>query len=137
VITAYATASVPLITVVLRKAYGGAYIVMGSKEIGADINLAWSNAQIAVLGAEGAVQIIYRRKLAEAKKNGEDVEKLRRELIDSYTKETINTRLSLKKGALDAQISPRDTRKYIVEALDLLKNKKAEQIERKHDNRPL
>ncbi|MDR1447911.1 MAG: acyl-CoA carboxylase subunit beta [Candidatus Ancillula sp.] len=137
VITAYATATVPLITIVLRKAYGGAYIVMGSKEIGADINLAWSNAQIAVLGAEGAVQIVYRRKLAEAKSNGEDVEKLRRELIDQYAKEAINTRLSLKKGALDAEISPSDTRRYIIESLDLLKDKKKQKVKRKHDNRPL
>ncbi|MDR2082194.1 MAG: acyl-CoA carboxylase subunit beta [Candidatus Ancillula trichonymphae] len=137
VITAYATTTVPLITVVLRKAYGGAYIVMGSKEIGADINLTWPNAQIAVLGAESAVQIVHKRRLKQANDNGEDVEKLRRELIDEYTREAINTRLSLKKGALDAEISPCDTRRYIIESLDLLKNKKVQTISRKHDNRPL
>jgi acetyl-CoA carboxylase carboxyltransferase component len=137
VITAYAEASVPLITVVLRKAYGGAYIVMGSKEIGADVNLAWPTAEIAVLGAEGAVNIIHRRKLVEAEKSGEDVEALRASLVDEYTKATINANLSQEKGAVDALISPHDTRRYIVSSLDLLKDKQQLHPKRKHDNQPL
>ncbi|GHT81902.1 propionyl-CoA carboxylase [Actinomycetota bacterium] len=137
VITAYATATVPLITVILRKAYGGAYIVMGSKEIGADVNLAWPKAEIAVLGAAGAVEIIHRRKLKECQAKGEDVDVLRQQLIDDYTKSTINANLSQEKGAIDALISPRDTRRYLVSALDLLRNKKQLIQEKKHDNRPL
>jgi acetyl-CoA carboxylase carboxyltransferase component len=136
VITAYATATVPLITVVLRKAYGGAYIVMGSKEIGADINLAWPGAQIAVLGAEGAVQIIHRKALAKAKLRGEE-HILRQKLIDEYTKTTINANMSQEKGAIDALISPDETRNHIVNALELLRGKKNNTTAKKHDNRPL
>lgn len=137
VITAYATATVPLITVVMRKAYGGAYIVMGSKEIGADVNLAWPKAEVAVLGAAGAVDIIHRRKLKAAKDNGEDVEVLRNQLIEEYTNETINANLSLEKGAIDAMISPQDTRRYISESLVLLRDKKRLTVKKKHGNIPL
>ncbi|MDR1862146.1 MAG: acyl-CoA carboxylase subunit beta [Candidatus Ancillula sp.] len=137
VITAYASATVPLITVILRKAYGGAYIVMGSKEIGADINLAWPSAEIAVLGAEGAVQIVHRKRLKDAEAAGEDVEELKARLIDEYTKKTINANLSQEKGAVDALISPKDTRRYIINALDLLREKKVEEVKRKHSNQPL
>jgi acetyl-CoA carboxylase carboxyltransferase component len=137
VITAYAKATVPLVTVVLRKAYGGAYIVMGSKEIGADINLAWPSAQIAVLGAEGAVEIIHRRKLKAAKEAGEDEGKLRQELIADYAKTTINANMSQEKGAIDVIIAPTDTRMYIIRSLDMLQNKKQLRVTKKHDNLPL
>lgn len=136
VITAYASATIPLITVVLRKAYGGAYIVMGSKEIGADINLAWPSAQIAVLGAEGAVQIIHRRELKEAKLRGEE-HVLRQKLLEDYTKSTINANLSQEKGAIDALIAPEDTRRYLINSLELLREKRRVTVTKKHDNRPL
>jgi acetyl-CoA carboxylase carboxyltransferase component len=137
VITAYATATVPLITVILRKAYGGAYIVMGSKEIGADVNLAWPKAEVAVLGAAGAVEIIHRRKLKAAFDAGEDVDELKQKLIDEYTRTSINANMSQEKGAIDALISPQDTRRYIISSLDLLRNKKQEVVGKKHSNQPL
>ncbi|RAA70000.1 methylmalonyl-CoA carboxyltransferase, partial [Burkholderia multivorans] len=83
-IYAYGEATVPLITLITRKAYGGAYCVMGSKQLGADINLAWPSAQIAVMGAQGAANIVYRRKLKAAEEAGEDVDALRDELIQDY-----------------------------------------------------
>lgn len=137
VITAYAQSSVPLVTVVLRKAYGGAYIVMGSKEIGADINLAWPSAQIAVLGAAGAVEIIHRRELKAAKDSGQNVDELRQRLIDEYTQKTINANMSQEKGAIDNLINPKDTREYIIKSLEILKDKKQKLIAKKHDNQPL
>ncbi|MDK7064346.1 carboxyl transferase domain-containing protein, partial [Gardnerella vaginalis] len=81
VIYAYANAQVPLVTVILRKAFGGAYIVMGSKSMGADVNYAWPTSQIAVLGAQGAVNIIHRKDLQKAKERGQDVAALRKQLV--------------------------------------------------------
>ena len=113
VIYAYANAQVPLVTIILRKAFGGAYIVMGSKAIGADMNFAWPSSQIAVLGAAGAVNIIHRKDLQKAKDNGKDVEALRAKYIADYERTTVNANLSLEMGEIDAMIDPRtDTRDH-------------------------
>ena len=106
VIYAYANAQVPMVTVILRKAFGGAYIVMGSKSIGADMNFAWPSSQIAVLGAKGAVNIIHRKELQKAKEMGKDVEALRTKLADDYEATTVNANLSLEMGEIDAMIDP-------------------------------
>ena len=138
VIYAYASAQVPLITVILRKAFGGAYIVMGSKAMGADINLAWPNAQIAVLGAQGAVNIIHRKQLRKAKDDGQDVDALRASLVKEYDETTVNANLSLEIGQIDSMIDPEDTRDSIAQALELLKDKKPlPTMDRRHDNQPL
>lgn len=137
VITAYASASVPLITIILRKSYGGSYIVMGSKELGADLNFAWPTAQIAVLGAEGAVEIIHRRKIKEAVENGQNADDVKKVLIDEYTKKTINSHMSQEKGAIDGLIQPEDTRDTIIKSLNILKDKKVLTVEKKHDTQPL
>ncbi|MFT4148321.1 MAG: acyl-CoA carboxylase subunit beta [Micrococcaceae bacterium] len=137
-IHAYGNASTPLITIVLRKAYGGAYIVMGSKALGADFNFAWPQAEVAVMGAEGAVSIVHRKKLAEAAKNGEDVEKLHQELINQYTEETINVDLSVAEGEFDAVISPAETRKSIIDSLHITQTKNSTfSGSKRHDNGPL
>ncbi|MCI1676511.1 MAG: acyl-CoA carboxylase subunit beta [Ancrocorticia sp.] len=137
-IWAYANATVPLVTVILRKAYGGAYIVMGSKSIGGDINFAWPGAQIAVLGADGAVAIVGRSKLAAAKEAGQDVEALRRELAATYTRENVNPYLSVARGELDAIITPENTRSTIVSALRILRSKdRSHPGSRRHGNMPM
>lgn len=138
VIYAYANAQVPLITVVLRKAFGGAYIVMGSKAIGADVNLAWPSSQIAVLGAQGAVNIIHRKDLQKAKERGQDVEALRSRLIAEYESTTVNANLSLEIGQIDAMIDPGQTREAIEDSLRLLASKKrvARGIKH-HGNQPM
>lgn len=123
VISSYANATVPMVSVVLRKAYGGAYIVMGSKSMGADFNYAWPGAQIAVLGAEGAVNILRRRELAQAEKEGKDVGALRTEFIDQYTASTINTDLSVQTGEIDALIAPSQTRRIIAQSLQVTRGK--------------
>ena len=109
VIYAYANAQVPMVTVVLRKAFGGAYIVMGSKAIGADMNFAWPSSQIAVLGATGAVNIIHRKDFVKAKEAGEDVDALRAKLAAEYERTTVNANLSLEMGEIDAMIDPEQT----------------------------
>ena len=130
---AYGEASVPLITVITRKAFGGAYIVMGSKQLGADINLAWPTAQIAVMGAQGAVNILHRKELAEAK----DSENKRKELIDEYEDTLLNPYVAADRGIIDSVIDPKDTRIHITKALRALKNKRVALPPRKHGNIPL
>jgi acetyl-CoA carboxylase carboxyltransferase component len=138
VIYAYANAQVPLITVILRKAFGGAYIVMGSKAIGADVNYAWPTSQIAVLGAQGAVNIIHRKDLQKAKERGQDVDALRSQLIGEYESTTVNANLSLETGQIDAMIDPEQTREAIAESLRLLANKKrVSRTGKHHGNQPL
>jgi acetyl-CoA carboxylase carboxyltransferase component len=138
VIYAYANAQVPLITVILRKAFGGAYIVMGSKAIGADVNYAWPTSQIAVLGAQGAVNIIHRKDLQKAKERGQDVDALRSQLIEEYESTTVNANLSLETGQIDAMIDPEQTREAIAESLRLLANKKrVSRTGKHHGNQPL
>jgi propionyl-CoA carboxylase beta chain len=132
-IYAYAEATVPLITVITRKAYGGAYDVMGSKHLGADVNLAWPTAQIAVIGAQGAVGILYRKELAAA----EDPEALRAELITEYEDTLANPYIAADRGYVDAVIPPSHTRVHIVRALRLLANKRQTLPPKKHGNIPL
>ena len=132
-IYAYAEATVPLVTVITRKAYGGAYDVMGSKHLGADINLAWPTAQIAVMGAQGAVGILYRKELKEA----EDPEALRAELITSYEDTLANPYIAAERGFVDAVITPHETRAEVVRALRLLRTKRATLPPKKHGNIPL
>jgi propionyl-CoA carboxylase beta chain len=132
-IYAYAEATVPLITVITRKAYGGAYDVMGSKHLGADVNLAWPTAQIAVIGAQGAVGILYRKELAAA----DDPESLRAELISDYEDTLANPYIAADRGYVDAVIPPSHTRVHIVRALRLLANKRQTLPPKKHGNIPL
>jgi propionyl-CoA carboxylase beta chain len=134
---AYADATVPLITVITRKAYGGAYIVMGSKSMGADINLAWPTAEIAVMGGQGAVNILYRHQLAEAAERGEDVETLRRRLADEYTYSVASPFLAAERGELDGVIEPAATRVEITRALRVLRTKRDNRPAKKHGNIPL
>lgn len=138
VIYAYANAQVPMVTVVLRKAFGGAYIVMGSKAIGADMNFAWPSSQIAVLGATGAVNIIHRKDFVKAKEAGEDVDALRAKLAAEYEHTTVNANLSLEMGEIDAMIDPEQTRQAIAESLRLLADKKrVRRTTKHHGNQPL
>ena len=132
-IYAYAEATVPLITVITRKAYGGAYDVMGSKHLGADINVAWPTAQIAVMGAQGAVNILYRGELAEA----EDPDARRAELIQEYEDHLANPYLAAERGYVDAVIQPHETRTEVVRALRLLRSKRETLPPKKHGNIPL
>ena len=138
VIYAYANAQVPMVTVVLRKAFGGAYIVMGSKAIGADMNFAWPSSEIAVLGATGAVNIIHRKDFVKAKEAGEDVDALRAKLAAEYERTTVNANLSLEMGEIDAMIDPEQTRQAIAESLRLLADKKrVRRTTKHHGNQPL
>jgi propionyl-CoA carboxylase beta chain len=132
-IYAYAEATVPKVTVITRKAYGGAYDVMGSKHLGADINLAWPTAEIAVMGARGAVNIIYRRELAGA----EHPDARRAELIADYNEHFATPYIAAERGYLDAVISPSVTRREVIRALRLLRNKRQTLPPKKHGNIPL
>jgi propionyl-CoA carboxylase beta chain len=135
-IYAYAEATVPLVTVITRKAYGGAYDVMGSKHLGADINLAWPTAQIAVMGAQGAVNILYRKELAEAK-DADSLAEKRAELITEYEDHLANPYIAAERGYVDAVISPHETRVEVVRALRLLRSKRETLPAKKHGNIPL
>jgi propionyl-CoA carboxylase beta chain len=130
---AYAEATVPLVTVITRKAYGGAYDVMGSKHLGADINLAWPTAQIAVMGAQGAVNILYRRELAAA----DDPDTRRAELVTEYEDTLANPYIAADRGYVDAVIKPSETRGQIVRALRALRDKRKTLPPKKHGNIPL
>ncbi len=132
-IYAYAEATVPLLTVVMRKAYGGAYIVMASKELEADVNYAWPNAEMAVMGPRGAVNILYRKELAEA----DDTEARREQLIDEYREEFTNPYKPAKRGYIDDVIEPRDTRRRLIADLELLERKRVEGPPKDHGNVPL
>jgi propionyl-CoA/long-chain acyl-CoA carboxylase carboxyl transferase subunit len=134
---AYAEATVPLVTVITRKAYGGAYDVMGSKHLGADINLAWPTAQIAVMGAQGAVNILYRRQLAEAAESGADVEALRAQLQEEYEDTLCNPYVAAERGYVDSVIPPSHTRGYVARSLRMLRDKRASLPAKKHGNIPL
>ncbi|MDN4162316.1 acyl-CoA carboxylase subunit beta [Nocardioides abyssi] len=136
-IYAYAEATVPLVTVITRKAYGGAYDVMGSKHLGADINVAWPTAQIAVMGAQGAANIVHRKTLAQVEAEGGDVEAKRAELIDEYETTLANPYIAAERGYVDAVIQPHETRSEVVRALRLLRSKRASLPPKKHGNIPL
>ncbi|MGY1849658.1 MULTISPECIES: acyl-CoA carboxylase subunit beta [unclassified Blastococcus] len=132
-IYAYAEATVPKVTVITRKAYGGAYDVMGSKHLGADVNLAWPTAQIAVVGAQGAVGILYRKELAAA----EDPDARRAELIAEYEDTLANPYIAADRGYVDAVIPPSHTRVQVTKALRVLANKRQTLPPKKHGNIPL
>jgi acetyl-CoA carboxylase carboxyltransferase component len=130
---AFCEATVPKITVVTRKAYGGAYCVMNSKHIRSDLNLAWPTAEIAVIGAEGAVNIIFRRDLADA----DDPDSRRKELVDDYSERFANPYAAARRGYIDDVIEPRDTRPRLINALNMLQNKRDSNPPKKHGNIPL
>jgi propionyl-CoA carboxylase beta chain len=130
---AFAEATVPKITVITRKAYGGAYDVMSSKHLRGDVNLAWPNAEIAVMGPEGAINILYRRELAEA----EDPETRRAELVQEYRDRFANPYVAASWGYLDDVIEPTQTRPRLINALEMLRNKRDENPPKKHGNIPL
>jgi propionyl-CoA carboxylase beta chain len=130
---AYAEATVPKITVITRKAYGGAYCVMGSKHVRTDVNLAYPSAEIAVMGPEGAVNIVYRRELQKA----EDPETLRRENVAEFRERFANPYIAAERGWVDAVIQPRDTRPKLITALRMLESKRDTNPPKKHGNIPL
>jgi acetyl-CoA/propionyl-CoA carboxylase carboxyl transferase subunit len=132
-IYAYAEATVPLLTVITRKAYGGAYIVMGSKELGADVNYAWPDAEMAVLGPRGAVNILYRKELQTA----ENTERRREQLMEEYREEFANPYKPAKRGYIDDVIRPEETRRRLVDDLELLERKREESPPKDHGNIPL
>ena len=132
-IYAYSEATVPKVTVITRKAFGGAYDVMGSKHLGADINIAWPSAQIAVMGAQGAVNILHRKKLAAA----DDPEQTRAELTQEYEDTLLNPYLAADRGYVDAVVKPSETRAYVIRSLRMLRNKRESLPPKKHGNIPL
>ncbi|GAB3592852.1 putative propionyl-CoA carboxylase beta chain 5 [Corynebacterium faecale] len=134
---AYGEATVPKITVTMRKAYGGAYCVMGSKGLGSDVNLAWPTAQIAVMGAAGAVQFIYRKELMAADAKGLDTVALAQSFEREYEDHMLNPYLAAERGLIDAVILPSETRGQIARNLRLLKHKNVTRPARKHGNMPL
>ncbi|GGG75858.1 acyl-CoA carboxylase subunit beta [Corynebacterium pelargi] len=134
---AYGEATVPKITVTMRKAYGGAYCVMGSKGLGADVNLAWPTAQIAVMGAAGAVGFLYRKELLRAAEEGEDIVELSAAFEREYEEHMLNPYLAAERGLIDAVILPSETRGQISRNLRLLRNKHVQRPARKHGNIPL
>lgn len=130
---AFCEATVPRICVITRKAYGGAYVVMNSKSIGADLAFAWPTAELAVMGASGAVEIVHRRDLAAA----EDVEATRAQLVDDYQERYSNPYIAAERGFIDDVIDPAETRKILSRSLDLLRGKREDLPKRKHGNVPL
>ncbi|WP_110182784.1 acyl-CoA carboxylase subunit beta [Nocardioides solisilvae] len=136
-IYAYAEATVPLVTTITRKAYGGAYDVMGSKHLGADMNIAWPTAQIAVMGAQGAANIVHRKTLKKIEDEGGDVEAKRAELIDEYETTLANPYVAAERGYVDAVIPPHETRVEIIRALRILRSKRETLPAKKHGNIPL
>ncbi|NMC15715.1 MAG: acyl-CoA carboxylase subunit beta [Chloroflexi bacterium] len=133
VLFAYSEASVPKVSVVTRKAYGGAYVVMSSKYLGTDITYAWPSAEIAVMGAEGAANILYRKQIADA----EDPTAERKRLEDEYRQKYLNPYAAARAGYVDEVIEPAQTRQKLIEALALLANKVESAAPRKHGNMPL
>ena len=130
---AFAEATVPKLTVITRKAYGGAYDVMNSKHIRGDINLAWPQAEIAVMGPEGAVEILFRRELAAA----EDPEAAKEARIEEYREKFAHPYIAAARGYIDDVIDPRETRDRLINALDMLQNKRDQNPPKKHGNIPL
>ncbi len=126
---AYAQCTVPLVTVITRKAFGGAYDVMASKHVGADVNYAWPTAQIAVMGAKGAVEIIFRQDIGDAEKIAERTREYEERFLSPF--------VAAERGYIDEVINPHSTRRRLARALAMLRAKKAEKPWRKHDNIPL
>jgi acetyl-CoA carboxylase carboxyltransferase component len=130
---AFSEATVPKMTVITRKAYGGAYDVMCSKHIGADINVSWPTGEIAVMGAPAAVNVIFRRQISEA----EDPEAKREELIAGYEEQFNNPMVAAEMGYIDDVIDPRETRPYLIKAFQMIRTKRPKRPPRKHGNIPL
>jgi acetyl-CoA carboxylase carboxyltransferase component len=130
---AYCESTVPRIQVITRKAYGGAYVVMNSKSIGADLAFAWPSAELAVMGPQGAVEIVYRKELAGA----DDPIAKRAELVDEYTERFCNPYVAAERGFVDDVIDPADTRVKLVAGLEVLRSKREDLPKRKHGNVPL
>jgi acetyl-CoA carboxylase carboxyltransferase component len=130
---AYCESTVPRVQIITRKAYGGAYVVMNSKSIGADLAYAWPSAELAVMGPEGAVEIVYRRDLAEAA----DPAGRRKELVEEYTERYANPYAAAERGYVDDVIDPAETRRVLVRSLALLVSKREDLPKRKHGNMPL
>jgi acetyl-CoA carboxylase carboxyltransferase component len=130
---AYCEATVPRIQIITRKAYGGAYVVMNSKSIGADLAFAWPSAELAVMGPQGAVEIVYRKELNSA----DDPIAKRAELVDEYTEKFCNPYVAAERGFVDDVIDPAETRRKLVAGLELLRSKREELPQRKHGNVPL
>ena len=130
---AFCDSTVPRIQLITRKAYGGAYVVMNSKSIGADLAFAWPTAELAVMGSQGAVEIVYRRDLADA----EDPAARRDELIDEYAERYANPYLAAERGYVDDVIDPADTRRLLAASLEVLASKREDLPKRKHGNMPL
>jgi len=130
---AFSEATVPRISVITRKAYGGAYDVMNSKHIGADLNFAWPTAEIAVMGAQGASEIIFKREIA----GSDDPRKTHQEKIDEYTQRFANPYAAAERGFIDEVILPRNTRAKVKRAFEMLRNKVDQIPKKKHGNLPL
>jgi len=130
---AYCESTVPRVQIITRKAYGGAYVVMNSKSIGADLAFAWPSAELAVMGPQGAVDIIYRREVADAS----DPEAKRAELVEEYIERFANPFVAAERGYIDDVIDPADTRGVLIRSLDMLRSKREELPKRKHGNVPL
>jgi acetyl-CoA carboxylase carboxyltransferase component len=130
---AYCEATVPKLTVITRKAYGGAYDVMCSKHIRADYNVAWPTAEIAVMGPQGAVSVIFKREIAQA----DDSKQRTQQLIDDYREQFANPYYAAERGYIDDVIEPRHTRWALINALNMARNKSVSRPQRKHGNIPL
>jgi propionyl-CoA carboxylase beta chain len=130
---AFSEATVPRVTVITRKAYGGAYDVMNSKHIGADLNFAWPTAEIAVMGAKGAAEIIFRKEISES----EDPQAKLDEKVEEYTRKFANPYRAAHRGYIDEVIYPEDTREKLIRGFEMLENKVAKLPRKKHGNIPL
>jgi acetyl-CoA carboxylase carboxyltransferase component len=130
---AYSEATVPKVTVLLRKSVGGAYLAMGSKHLRGDINISWPTGEVAVMGADGAVNVVYREEMA----NASDPEARRRELVEEYREKFANPYIPAGRGFFDDVIDPRETRKRVIRSLEMLQNKADRNPPKKHGNIPL
>jgi acetyl-CoA carboxylase carboxyltransferase component len=130
---AFCEATVPRIQIITRKAYGGAYVVMNSKSIGADLAYAWPTAELAVMGPQGAVEIVYKRELQQAA----DPAARRSELVTEYTEKYANPYAAAERGYVDDVIDPAETRRKVISGLRMLRTKREELPRRKHGNMPL
>lgn len=133
ILFAYSEATVPKLTIILRKAYGGAYVALNSKSIGADLVYAWPNAEIAVMGPQGAANIIFAKEII----NSENPELTRQQKIEEYRAKFANPYVAAARGMVDDVIDPRETRIKIIQALEMLRNKKESRPYKKHGNIPL
>ena len=133
ILYAYSEATVPKMTVILRKAYGGAYVALNSKSIGADLVFSWPNAEIAVMGPQGAANIIFAREI----QNSENPEEVREQKIDEYREKFANPYVAAARGMVDDVIDPRETRIKLIQGLEMMRNKKEDRPKKKHGNIPL